>query len=85
MGSHHRQVAILVPDEKLNCFYFSRANFFQNKNEIAFIRGQWSHLADDGSPLPSYCEIVLKQFISGSKKGNFPEHFLRRETGPALR
>ena len=31
MGSLHRQVALLVPDEKLNCFDFWRKKFFHNK------------------------------------------------------
>ena len=33
MGSHHRQVVILVPDEKLNCFYFWQAIFFKAKRD----------------------------------------------------
>ena len=31
IGSLHRLVVVLVPDEKLNCFDFRRIFFFQNK------------------------------------------------------
>ena len=38
MGSYHRQVAILVPDDKLDCYVLS--DFFAlDKNSLAFYLG----------------------------------------------
>ena len=39
MGSLHRQVAVLVPDTKLNWFYLGLAIFFK-QNELSFICDQ---------------------------------------------
>ena len=49
MWSHHRQVAALVPDEKL-CVLIINAGLFSKQNEKYFIRDQCCQLADDGSP-----------------------------------
>lgn len=46
MGSHHHQVAGLVPDDKLLALIFTR--IFSQLNETSFI--QYCHLVDDGSP-----------------------------------
>ena len=35
MGSHHRQVAILVPDEKLNCFDFGQKKFQNKRRQLS--------------------------------------------------
>ena len=39
MGSHHCQVAILVPDDKLECFDLLRKKFCSDKNGLAFYLG----------------------------------------------
>ena len=44
MGSHHRQVAILVPDDKLDCFGYSGNNLALSKTVKLFIRDQYCHL-----------------------------------------
>ena len=49
MGTHHHQVAALVPDEKL-CVLIINAGVFSKQNEASFIRDQCCLLADDGSP-----------------------------------
>ena len=33
MGSLHRQVAVLVPDKKLNCFDFGKKKLFKTKRD----------------------------------------------------
>ena len=40
MGSHHRQVAILVPDDKLDCFVFNGNFVAFDKAVKLFIRDQ---------------------------------------------
>ena len=44
MGSHHRQVAMLVPDDKLNCFDILRKNLSWTKTVELFIWDQYCHL-----------------------------------------
>ena len=51
MGSHHRQVAILVPDDKLDCFGILRKTFGSDKNGLAFYPGPALPPRADGSPL----------------------------------
>ena len=51
MGSQHRQVAILVPDDKLGCFCLLRKKFGLDKNGLAFYLGQVLPPWTDGSPL----------------------------------
>ena len=41
--SHHHQVAILVPDDKIDCFCQLEI-FYSIKNGLAFIRDMCSHL-----------------------------------------
>ena len=43
------------------CFYNRRVIFFSKQNETSFIRAQYRHLADDGSPLQS-C-LITKMLI----------------------
>ena len=50
MGSLRHLVAVLVPDEKLLILIFV-VQFFSKNNETSFIRDQFCHLEDDGSPL----------------------------------
>ena len=50
MESLHNYVAALVLDEKLLFLFFTH-HFFSKQNETAFIRDQYCHLSDDGSPL----------------------------------
>ena len=51
MGSHHHQVAVQVPDEKVNRFDSRGKKILSKQNEVAFIWDQLRHLADEGSPL----------------------------------
>ena len=44
MGSHHCQVAILVPDDKVDCFGQSKNFFASSKMVLLFIRDQFCHL-----------------------------------------
>ena len=44
MGSHHHQVAILVPDDKLDCLGQLKNFFFLVKNGQLFIWDQCCHL-----------------------------------------
>ena len=44
MGSHHRQVAILVPDDKLDCFGLPRKQIWLGQTGLAFIWDQYCHL-----------------------------------------
>ena len=53
MGSHHRHVAILVPDEKLDCFGYSIKNLALTKTVKLFIRDQYCHL---GLKAPHYAQ-----------------------------
>ena len=50
MGSHLHQVAILVPDDKLDCFGQSE-NFFQGQNGLTFYPGPVLAPRTDGSSL----------------------------------
>ena len=43
-------MTVLVPDEKLLVLIFD-VQFFSKQTETPFIRDQYCHLADDGSPL----------------------------------
>ena len=53
MRSHHRQVAILVPDDKLDCFGYSRKNLARTKTVKLFIQDQYCHL---GLKAPHYAQ-----------------------------
>ena len=44
MGSHHRQVVILVPDDKLDCFGYGGKIMSRTKTVKLFIRDQYCHL-----------------------------------------
>ena len=44
MGSHHHQVAILVPDDELDCFGILRKNLPRTETVQIFIRDQYCHL-----------------------------------------
>ena len=44
MGSHHRQIAILVPDDKLDCFEILPKKFDSAKTVQLFIWDQYCHL-----------------------------------------
>ena len=44
MGSHHRQVVILVPDDKLDYFGCRGKNLDQTKMVKLFIRDLYCHL-----------------------------------------
>ena len=51
MGSHHRQVGILVPDDKLKCFGALRKKFGLEPNGLAFYLGPVLPPGADGSLL----------------------------------
>ena len=53
MGGHHYQVAILVPDDKLDCFV-QLENFFLVKNVLAFYPGLTLPPGTDGFSLSFY-------------------------------
>ena len=44
MGSHHRQVAVLVLDDKLDCFGVLRKKFGSEKTVQLFIWDHYCHL-----------------------------------------
>ena len=73
MGSLHHKVAVLVPDEKLNCFFIFDAQLFTKQNELSFIREQWSHLEDDAS----HC--CRKVFLGSAQPINRNQAFLAQE------
>ena len=55
MGSYHRQVAILVPDDELECYVLP--DFFAlNKNSLAFHAGLMLPPRSDGFPLSLLAE-----------------------------
>ena len=68
MGSHHHQVAALVPDEKL-CVLIINAGNFSKQNKTSFIRDRCCHLADDGSPL-SWNGLKFSRFRASSVFGS---------------
>ena len=49
-GSHHRQVAMLVQDDKLDCFGILRKKFASDKNGPAFYPRAVLPLRTDGFP-----------------------------------
>ena len=53
MGSHHHQVAILVPDDKLDCFVLLEFIWLLAKNNLAIYLRPVLPLRTDGSPLTS--------------------------------
>ena len=60
MGSHYRQVAILVRDDKLDCFGILRKKFSSDKNGPAFYPGPVLPPRTDVSPM----EATLFQIMS---------------------
>ena len=52
MGSHHRHVAILVPDDKLDCFELWK-KFCSDKNGLSFYPGPVLPHRTDSSPVSS--------------------------------
>ena len=44
MGSHHRQMAILVPDDRLDCFGILKKKLAFSKTVQLFIWDQYCHL-----------------------------------------
>ena len=52
MGSHHHQVAILVQDDKLDCFELWK-KFCSDKNDLSFYPGPILPSRTDGSPVSS--------------------------------
>ena len=59
MGSHHRHVAILVPDDKLDC-YVSSDFFAFDKNSQDFYPGPVLPPRTDGSPL--WKIVLIKKY-----------------------
>ena len=62
MGTH-RQVVIMVPNDKLDCFGILRKKFGSDKNGLAIYPGPGVPPRADGSPLMSFTDIPLHRFI----------------------
>ena len=60
MGSHHRQVPILIQDDKLDCFGLLRKKIGSDKNGLAFYSGPVLPPRDDGSPI----KLVICLFVN---------------------
>ena len=74
MGSHHQQVAILVPDDKLDCFGILGKKFGSDKNGLAFYPVPLLPPRADGSPY--FLIKVLEQFEWNEKRGIFFDQFI---------
>ena len=64
-GSLRRLVAVLVPDEKRNYFYFWPK---LKKKMLSFLRDHKSHLENDGSPMNQWLKINYLAMQSAGKQ-----------------
>ena len=60
MGSHHCQVEILVPNDKLDCFGHQGKILVWTKTVKLFVRDQYCHL---GLMAPNSKLLVYSQFV----------------------